>query len=890
MSANDDDERPSPDALLARVTAEERPSGRGTLKVFFGFAPGVGKTYRMLKVAHELEQQGRRVMIGVVEDHRRRETMALTVGLERLPPRRLTHRGRTLEELDLDGALAARPDVLLVDELAHSNAPGSRHDKRWQDVEELVRAGVDVLTTMNVQHLESLNDVVHQILRVRVRETVPDAVVDRADAIELVDVAPEELLHRLDEGKVYLGDQARRASEHFFERGNLLALRELALRRTAQHVDDDVVAWREAHGVSTTWPTAERVLVCVGPAPSSQRLIRATARIAAGLRCPWTAASVGATTAAPLDEAGLARLDQHLALAESLGAEVARLHGASVAEAVLSHARKTNTTRIVIGKPTHARLRDRLRGSLLDDVVRGSGDIDVHVLSGEADEAASNAREVPARERSTLAHHGAAVAVIGATTLFALGVRTLVDVPDAEMLYLLAIMASSLRWGRGPSITAAVLAVASYDFFFVPPTFTFTVDDRRYVLTFAMMFVVGLLLSELAGRVRRQERDARRREEQTSALLALSRGLAVTTETPDIAKLAGESATRAFGLAARVVVAAGNDLDTADAGGAEASRVAIWVFDHGESAGRGTSTLAGAPVLAVPLHAGSSRLGVLLLDLPEGRALTRDERGFLDGYARQTALALERARLADEARSAALRAKTEELRASLLATVSHDLRTPLASITGAATTLRGSGVELGPQVREELLGSIVEQADRLERLVANLLDMTRVEGMVAPSCDWVPLDELIGAALTRLEGRLGDRPVSVDVSPDLPLAFVDPILFEQVLVNLLENAERYTPAGSPIDIVAASGPRAITLTVSDRGPGIPEHALATIFEKFVRVAPASTPGAGLGLAICRGIVHAHGGTIRASNRADGGAIFEVTLPRAEPPRSTGAPS
>ena len=539
--------RPDPDALLQRVKAEERKAKRGKLKVFFGFAPGVGKTYRMLQVARDLvADQGLDIAIGIVETHRRRETAALVLGLELLPRRHVEYRGRTVEEFDLDGALARRPKVILIDELAHTNVAGSRHPKRWQDVEELRDAGIDVFTTVNVQHVESLNDVVAQITHIQVRETVPDSVLDDADAIELVDIAPEELLERLREGKVYLPEQAKLAANHFFQRGNLLALRELALRRTAQHVDEDVLQYREELGLSTNVPAGERLLVCVGPAPSSARLVRAAARLAAGLRCAWVAAYVEAAPLAAMTESDRERLEAHLRVAESLGATVTRLSGIRVSEALLSYARRHNVSRILIGKPTHSRLRDRLRGSLLDEVVRGSGDIDVHVISGNAEQGERTRRPREAHATVIWGHYAASAALVGVTLALAAFLHSVLRLPDPEMLFLITVMVTAIWFGRGPSLLAAGLGVGAYDFFFVPPYLTFNVADRRYFLTFAMMFVIGFVLSELTGRIKRQERDALSREERTAVLYALTRELSSETHQQKSRKLQPGTRQKSF--------------------------------------------------------------------------------------------------------------------------------------------------------------------------------------------------------------------------------------------------------------------------------------------------------------------------------------------------------
>jgi two-component system sensor histidine kinase KdpD len=777
--------------------------------------------------------------------------------------------------------------VLLVDELAHTNAEGSRHAKRWQDVLELLDAGIDVYTTLNIQHIESLNDIVAQITGVRVRETVPDSILARADEIELIDVPPEELLDRLREGKVYLSEQAARAVDNFFRRGNLLALRELALRRTADRVDLDVLAHREEHAIKATWPTQERIAVCVGPAPASARLVRAAARMAAGLRAPWVAVYVEPMGVAPFTSADRERLEAHLRLAETLGADIVRLTGVKISTALLDHARMNNVTRIVIGKPTHSRLRDLLRGSLLDEVVRGSGDIDVHVISGDV--GAGSTPATPARPKRELhvdwgAHGLAATLVTVATGVSAIG-RSVFSLPDIVMLYLLAIMTVASVLGRGPSVLAAFLSVASYDFFFVPPLYTFTVSDVRHTLTFTMMFVTGLVISGFTLRIRRQEQQARSRERQTAALYALSRELAAALDERQVADALVLRAADVFQCPAAVVIddGAGTLKLAATAGDvhydAQEEAVAKWVVEHGRPAGLGTDTLPGSRVMCVPLRAGSAPLGVLAVGQSAADNRLTEDRHFLDTYVRQAAMALERARLAEDAKAQALRARTEEMRSSLLSMVSHDLRTPLAAITGAATALLDTSVRVADAQRTELLETIREEAERLERLVSNLLDMTRVEsGGLKVRREWMPLEEIVVSVLSRLEPKLERRAIKTDLPDDLPLISVDPILFEQVFVNLFDNVAKYTPEGSAVEVIARANDGVVTIEVTDHGPGLPKGNENRVFEKFYRGPQARAGGVGLGLAICRGIVEAHGGTLSAENRPEGGATFRIRLP------------
>lgn len=881
----DSDNRPDPDALLKRVAADEARDSQAKLKIFFGFAPGVGKTYAMLESAQRLKRAGVDVVVGCVETHGRKETAELVRGLEVLPPRVLTHRGTRLEELDLEHALRRRPKILLLDELAHSNAPGSLHKKRHQDVLDLLAHGIDVHTTLNVQHVESLNDVVAQVTTVRVRETVPDAILDRADEIELVDIPPDELLRRLQAGKVYLSEQATRAVDHFFKRGNLLALRELALRRTADRVDKDMLAYREENAIESTWAAGERILVCVSPSPASASLIRGARRMAAGLRAPWVAAYVEPALTSPFSAQDRERLDTNLRLVESLGGEVARLTGTSVSEALLGYARKHNVTRILIGKPTHPRIRDRVRGSLLDDVVRGSGDIDVHVISGDAGKTTpvAPARALPAAP-DWPGLSLAAVAVATVTVLCWLG-REILAAPDIIAMFLLAITVVATRTGRGPSVFASLLAVAAYDFFFVTPYYTFAVSDHSHVLTFAMMFGVGAVMSGLTGRIRQQEQNARNREVRTASLYALSRELGSAVDEVSAAWVLTKHTAELFSCGALVVL----DRDKSAAeptvmvGQAPYSSmeqaVVRWVFEHGRPAGLGTDTLEGARLACFPIRAGAEVLGVLALGPADASAIGLDSRDFIETVARQGALALERSRSAEEAKAAALRARAEEMRSSLLSAVSHDLRTPLAAITGAATTLRDDSATLPAGERSDLLESICEEAERLERLVRNLLDMTSLDsGGVSLKREWIPLEEIVGSALTRLEKKLGTRTVNTTIEPELPLLHVEPVLFEQIFINLLENACKYTPIDTPLDIAARHEKENVVIEVADRGPGLPAGRERQMFEKFVRGNHVGIRGVGLGLAICKGIVEAHGGTIAAENRAGGGALFRMTIP------------
>ena len=877
-----DDERPDPDALLAHVKAEEQRATRARLKIFFGASPGVGKTFTMLESAQRAKTDGVDVVLGVVETHGRAETAALVEGLPTLPRRSIDHRGVTLLELDLEAALTRKPELILIDELAHTNAPGSRHAKRWQDVLDLLDAGIDVWTTLNVQHIESLSDVIQQITGVKVRETVPDRVLERADEIELIDLPPEELLERLSEGKVYVPEQIERATQNFFTRGNLMSLRELALRRTAERVDADVLAYRREHGIETTWPTHDRILVCVGASPGSERLIRATKRMSEGLHAAWIAAHVDVVGSPPLGKRDRERLEAHLRLVETLGGTVVRLRGNGVAKALLEHAAAHNITRIVAGKPTHSRWRDRLRGSLLDDLIRGSESIEIHVIApieegtGPAPSAGHDDEPV------TVLPYAWAALAIAVVTAFGMAAFDYITLADITMVYLITIMVASLQ-GRGPSLVAASLAVAAFDFCFVPPRFTFAVSDVRHLLTFAVMFGSGLVISTLVVRIRRQERDAISREQRTAALLAFTRDVAAAGNEADVAMVTARHVEEALDVAAAVLIPDPAEGLVAAAGLAPLASselaVARWAFDHRAVAGHGTDTLSAARVLCVPLIDGEHAVGVLALQRRPGTPvrLDVDQRHLVDAIARQASLALSRVVLAERAREAALRANTEELRSSLLSAVSHDLRTPLAVITGAATTLRDDVGGLSQEARSDLLSSIVDDARRLERVLTNLLQLTRVETGMQPAREWIPAEELVGAALTRLEDALGDRKVELDVDPELQL-HVDPVLFEQVLINLVENAIKH--AEPPFQISARQDVDHVAIRVADSGAGLPADP-SRLFEKFTRA--SSAPGVGLGLAVVRAITHAHGGTVTAQRGERGGALFEIRLPLDAPP-------
>lgn len=879
------DQRPDPDALLARTQAEAAQLRRGRLKIFFGMSAGVGKTYAMLQQAQERRRAGADVVAGYIETHKRPETDALKTGLEELPPRWIDYRGLRLREFDLDAALSRKPGLLLVDELAHTNAEGLRHAKRYQDVLELLDAGIDVYTTINVQHIESLNDVVAQITGIPVKETVPDSIIERADEIELVDIPPDDLLGRLRDGKVYVADQVHQAVERFFRRENLVALRELALRETAARVGEQVRLERAGRGETRPWATADRILVCVGPSPLSARVIRIARRMAAASQAEWIAVSVETPGQS---EHAAAQVRRNLKLAERLGAEPTVLAGERVVDEILAHAVLHNITKIVVGKPSLPRWREWLRGSIVDELIRRSGEIDVHVVKGEPEDVV---RARPRVQRSAdWKEYAAAAAAMALCTVLAALVFPFFSAVNLTMIYLAGVVFVAMRHTSGPSVLASVLAALLFNFCFTRPYYSFTIDDGQVFVAFVALLATALVISGLAQRVRRQNEAARTRYERTAALYFMSRQLAATTGAGALAQVAarhvadvfqGDSVVLAPGSQGRLGPLAQSGPFAAEATNEQAA--AQWVFEQKKWAGWSTDTLPASQAIYLPLLASGRALGVLALRPRQpDAALEPDQRHMLETFATQLAMALERAELAAQAESARREAETEQVRSSLLSCVSHDLRTPLAAIGGSASALLESADRLSEPAQRELLQSISDEAGRLEQLIGKLLDMTRLESAgFRLQKDWYPLDELVGAALLRMGGLLQGRRVLTDIPAVIPLLHVDGVLIEQLLVNLLENAARYAAPGSQVTIRAAAASDCVSVEVLDEGPGLPAGAERDIFRRFVRHRPSSDrQGAGLGLAICEAVIRLHGGRIGAENRPAGGARFWFTLPLA----------
>ncbi|MFI4889514.1 MAG: ATP-binding protein [Steroidobacterales bacterium] len=891
-------ERRNPDELLADVQREEERARRGRLHIFFGASAGVGKTYSMLEAARAAQAGGADVVVGYVEPHGRTETERLLEGLEQLPFLEVRYKGITRREFDLDAALRRAPATILVDELAHSNLtegePRPRHAKRWQDVEELLDAGINVWTTLNVQHLESLNDVVAGITGVRQQETIPDRIFDEAHEVELIDLTPDDLLARLKAGKVYVADQVGTATERFFRTPNLLALRELALRRTADRVDADALQYQGKERVSRPWLARDRFLIAVAPDEQAEQLVRFGKRFADALDAEWMVVSVETPALLKLSERERNHRIDVLRLAESLGAETVTLDGPSAADALIEYARVRNVTRIVVGEVKRTGWRRWFRRSTAIQLVgRGSG-FDISVISRrDAQEKQmryvpdSGPRQIPWRR------YWAALAITAGCTGLAALMYPYFNLTNLVMVYLLGATIAALRLGRGPASLTAVLNVAALAFCFVPPRFTFAVSNLEYLLTFGVMLVIALVIASLVANVRAQTRVAGARERRTSLLYAMSRELAATRRFDNLAGVAIRHIAETFASNATILMpddkghlrfpkgeAPGGALPKPDLS------VAQWVFDHGRPAGLGTDTLPAAPAQYLPLTGARGTMGVLAVrPTQKRRLLLPEQRHLLETFAGQIALAVERSRLAEEAEVARVAAETESLRNTLLASISHDLRTPLAVITGASSALNDPDLRLDPEARAQLVHSIDDKAHEMSELISNVLDLMRFEtGEVRLRRDWQTVDDLVGTALARLEGRFGDRVLDVELPAELPPVHVDAPLVTQVLVNLLENAVKHTPPATRIRITAAAEADSVSVCVEDDGPGLPDGDPEKLFAKFQRGREESNAGgAGLGLAICRAIVNAHGGRISAMQRPGGGALFTFTLPTVEPP-------
>ncbi|GHD24425.1 DUF4118 domain-containing protein [Tianweitania populi] len=878
--------RPSPDALLENARRE----GLGRLKIFLGAAPGVGKTYEMLMSGRARKGDGLDVVIGLVETHGRKETQALLDGFEIIPRKAIPYKSQALEEMDLDAILARRPALVLVDELAHTNAPGSRHPKRYLDVQELLDRGIDVYSTLNIQHVESLNDVVAQITRIRVRETVPDSIIDRADDIEIIDVTPDDLIKRLHDGKVYLPRTAKRAIENYFSPGNLTALRELALRRTAQRVDEQLLRHMQSHAIAGPWDAGERVLVCVDEQVRGPALVRYAKRQADRLRAPWAALYVEAPRSTGLADADKDRVAATLRLAEQLGGDAVTLPGQDVRREILRYASANNFSHVIIGKSDKPRWREFFEGSVSHELIRHAGDLSIHVISGKEREAApARAIKTADPRRYQLLPYVFASLYLGV----AVGVGTLLsrvlDVRNIALVFLMAVLTSAVTAGLWPALFASFVGALAFNFFFLQPLYTLDIGDPESVIAFGFFLGVAVIASNLTGRVHRQAMAARQRARTTEDLYLFSKKLAGTGTLDDVLWATAHQIAAMLKVRVVILLPEGDTIavragyppdDTLVDADIAAAR---WAWEHNRPAGRGADTLPGAKRLYLPLRTGRMPIGVVGLDNDrQGPLLTPEQQRLLDALTDQAAVAIERTQLVADVDRAQLAAEADKLRSALLTSISHDLKTPLAGIMGAAGTLRDYPQAMSDGDRADLLGTIVEESERLNRFIANLLDMTRIEsGAMQPTMSPHYVGDIVGSALHRADKILARHKTRIEIPADLPMVKLDPVLFEQVLFNLLDNAAKYAPEGSLVLIRGAHRGGWVWLEIIDEGPGIPAEDLERVFDSFHRVRKTDhvRAGTGLGLAICRGFVEALGGTIKAGSRTDrSGAVFTIQMP------------
>jgi two-component system sensor histidine kinase KdpD len=891
------DARPDPDQLLAQVKAQEADARRGRLRIYFGASAGVGKTYAMLTAARALRGEGKDVVVGLLETHGRKETEALLQGLEILPRAQIAFQDRTLPEFDLDGALARHPALILVDELAHTNVAGARHPKRWQDIDELLAAGIDVHTTLNVQHIESLNDVVGGITGIRVWETVPDSFFDQADEVVMVDVSADDLLARLAAGKVYLPEHVERAAKNFFRKGNLMALRELALRRTADRVEEDVQAYRSDKSIERVWKTEDSLLCCIGPGAGGEDVVRSAARLAAQLGVDWAAVYVETRALQRLPAQERERILRTVKLAHEFGARTSVLSGGDAAAEIVEYARTHNCSKLVVGRKRGGTTWPWARGT-----ARGIGELapDIDLI----EVGRGNEQPVPRPERNPddeadprraakrLRYLWAALACL-ATTLVAAPLSGFFDQANIVMLFLLTVVLIAVKWGRGPAVLAAFVSVASFDFFYVAPQFSFAVSDFQYLLTFAVMLIVALIIGQMTAGLRYQARVAAHREERARVLYEFARDMSSLLLTGDVVEAATKIITNTFRAKVAILIPDDRDRIQLAAGGDQVAAIDVgaaqWAYDKAQPAGAGTDTLAGNEFLYVPLRAPMRTRGVLVIKPDNPRLLlVPEQRRHLDTFAALTAIALERVHYVEVAQQALISMESERLRNSLLSALSHDLRTPLAALVGLAESLALTKPPLSPEQLESA-NAIAEEARRMGALVSNLLEMARIEsGEVKLRSHWHPFEEVVGSALQAAHPALADHHIALRLPRDLPLVEFDATLIERVLYNLIENACKYTPAGSTVTVAADVAGGNLVVSVSDNGAGIPSNQEESIFEKFTRgTRESTTPGVGLGLAISRAIVEAHGGKISARNGPAGGAVFTFTLPLGTPPETPG---
>lgn len=889
-----DIKRPDPDQLLAQIKAEEYNQVRGRLKIFLGYVAGVGKTFAMLEAGHQRKNEGIDVVIGYIETHGRKETEAMVQGLEKIPRQAIEYHSASLTELDLDAVLKRHPKLVLVDELAHTNAPGLRHPKRYQDVEEILNAGIDVYTTVNIQHLESLKDVVQQITGITVRESVPDRIVDEAYEIELIDLPTDELLQRLRDGKVYVPDQASRALEQFFRKGNLTALRELSMRRAAIRIDNQMLSYMQTKSIPGPWPVGDRIMVCLSSHPLGERLVRTGRRLADDLNAEWYVVFVETPGHLHMPVENRVRIQRNLHLAEELGAKVIRITNDSVAEAVISFAHEHNITKVIAGKPLRPRWFELLRGTVIDQIIRSSGTIDVYVISEEAG-GLSKARRWVIPDAITphqpVGRYFLSLVLVFLLTLAGFPLHMLIDPTNLVMLYLVGVVIAAVFLGRGPAVLASISSVLAFDYFFIDPRFSFSVSDTQYLLTFFGLLIVGLIISGSAALLRDQVDTLRRRQQQSQALNNFSRELTAAMTLEQVLDTVIRNVGEMFSREAAILLSEEEKLVLKAATseikiGESELAVAEWALKNSQTAGRGTDTLPDAQIRFIPLVTVRGTIGVLgVRPLDAKQIFSFDQKMLLEGVVNLSALAIDRASFAEKAAQNEMLRNTEKLQAALLNSISHELRTPLTAITGVLTSL-GESMKARPENRldpatsQELIDSATYQAQRLNHLVGNLLDMTRLEaGAMRLNREPTDLQDLVSAILIRATGEMCRHPFNTSIPADLPLVSLDAVLIAQVITNLLDNACKYSPPGSPIEISITLAGQFVEFSVKDCGIGIPEEDLERVFDKFYRVQrQESITGTGLGLSICKGIIEAHNGRIQAKNNPDRGVTVTFVLP------------
>ena len=886
------DKRPNPDLLLKQVNADEIQATRGRLKIFFGASAGVGKTYAMLTAAHEALKQEVPLVIGIVETHGRTETARLTRDIPCLDLKKIPYRGRILDEFDLDAALSfgkSHPNALvLVDELAHSNIPGSRHPKRWQDVEELLRAGIDVWTTMNVQHLESLNDIVSRITGILVRETVPDRIFDEAEEVIVIDLPPDELIQRLKQGKMYLPEQTLLASKNFFRKGNLLALRELTLRRTADRIDGEIQAYRLRNASTTVWPHRESLLACITPDAIGEKVIRSSARLAAQLDVPWHAIYIESPSSLHENDNNIREKAVHLLkLASDLGATAVTQSASDVASGLIRYARDHNLSRLVLGRAPR-KWYWPWKKSTAQKIEMQADDLDILQVSvpQQAVFHIPFLRMPSLPTKTEWKGYFATLLICAITTLFAIPFKETLELTNIVMFFLLAVAYIAVRYGRGSAILAAFVNVFLFDICFVPPKFSIAVSDAQFAITFAVMLVVALIIGQLTANLKMQSNAAIERERRVRSLYEMSRDLSAVLMIEQIADIAARFLHTEFGAKQALFIADDNDQLQKMSNATANPNIALvqWAYEHGLPAGLGTDTLPTSPCFVLPLKATMRLRGILAIEPGEKTVLGPEQHRLLDICASLLAISIERIHYLDVAQKTMVQVESERLRNSLLSAISHDLRTPLTALVGLADTLLMTKPEVSAE-QKELLDAMRQSALRMNDLVSNLLDMAKLEaGTVHLNKQWQPLEEVVGSALSSCSAFLDKRPITVHLDGDLPLVNIDTVLIERVLVNILENASKYTPQYSPIEISGYRNGDQITLTIDDHGPGLPAGQENIIFEKFERGEKENaTPGIGLGLAISKAIMKAHEGKISSESRPDGGARFTLIFPFLSPP-------